>query len=72
MTDTIQAVYEEGVIRLLEETSLTEGEELEIVLLKRKKPDAAKIMEQIASLEIEGENGNFSGKDHDEILYSVQ
>lgn len=72
MSSTIQAIYEDGLIRPLEETSLSEGEELEIVLLKRRKPDAAKILSQIAELEVEGENGNFSGQDHDEILYPTK
>jgi predicted DNA-binding antitoxin AbrB/MazE fold protein len=72
MNSTIQAIYEHGVIRLLETTSLSEGEELEIMLLKRRKPDAAKILSVIAELEIEGEDDNFSGQDHDKILYSTK
>ena len=62
MSSTIQAIYEKGVIRPLEETSLSEGEELEIMLLKRRKPDASKILSQIADLDIENKNGIFRGK----------
>jgi predicted DNA-binding antitoxin AbrB/MazE fold protein len=73
MSTTIQAIYEHGLIRPLDETSLSEGEELEIILLTRKKkPDAAKILSEIAQLEMEGEMDDFSGQDHDKILYPIK
>lgn len=37
MSKQIQAVYERGVIRPLEPVALTEGEELDVVLLPRRK-----------------------------------
>jgi predicted DNA-binding antitoxin AbrB/MazE fold protein len=72
MSSTIQAIYERGLIRPLEATSLTEGEELEIMLLKKKEPGASKVLSKIADLEIEGESDNFAGRDHDEVLYPTK
>ncbi|HKC62007.1 MAG TPA: antitoxin family protein [Pyrinomonadaceae bacterium] len=37
MSKQIEAVYEKGVIRPLEPVALTEGEELDVVLLPRQK-----------------------------------
>lgn len=68
MTQQIQAVYEKGVIRPIEPVELAEGEKLEIVLLRQKR-SAAQVLAEIAELPIEGETNEFSGADHDEILY---
>lgn len=68
MTEQIQAVYEKGVIRPIEPLELAEGERLEVVLLRRKR-GAAQALAEIAELPIEGETSEFSGAEHDEILY---
>lgn len=68
MTQQIQAVYEKGVIRPIEPVELAEGEKLEIVLLRQKR-GAAQVLAEIAGLPIEGETDEFSGVNHDEILY---
>ena len=57
MGKQIQAVYEKGVIRPLEPVALTEGEELDVVLLPRHKRG------EIAVLPIEDEqDGSFSAE----------
>lgn len=72
MSDSIQAIYEHGVLRPLEPLALAEGEQIEIVLLKRKHHKAAQILSEIAALPLEGEQDNFSGQDHDRILYPMK
>lgn len=73
MSKHISAVYERGVIRLLEPVSLTEGEELEVVLLSREhkmqRGNPAQVLADIARLPIEGATDEFSGADHDQVLY---
>jgi len=68
MSQTITAIFEDGVIRPLEEIELTNGEEVEVILVK--KPQASpkesrKILSEIAALPVEGSNNGFSGEDHD-------
>jgi predicted DNA-binding antitoxin AbrB/MazE fold protein len=70
----IQAVFESGVIRPLVPLELAEGELLEVILLPRNgderiESSAAKILARIAALPLEGETDEFSGRDHDRILY---
>ena len=73
MSKHISAVYERGVIRPLEPVSLTEGEELDVVLLPREnktpRNNPAQILADIARLPIEGASDEFSGADHDQVLY---
>lgn len=72
MSKQIQAVYERGVIRPLEPVALTEGEELDVVLLPRqqhKQKNPAQVLAEIASLPVEGKQDSFSGADHDRVLY---
>jgi len=70
----IQAVYESGVIRPLEPMTLSEGELIELILLPRNgngnsDGSPARILARIAALPLEGATDNFSGQDHDRILY---
>jgi predicted DNA-binding antitoxin AbrB/MazE fold protein len=72
MSKQIPAVYEGGVIRPLEPPGLTEGEELDVVLLPRKKQSQktpSEILAEIARLPLEGKPDAFSGADHDNVLY---
>jgi predicted DNA-binding antitoxin AbrB/MazE fold protein len=58
MSKQIAAIYEGGVIRPLEPPDLTEGEELDVVLLPRPKQgqrSPAEILAEIAALPLEGE-----------------
>ena len=72
MSRQIRAIYENGVIRLLEAVALDEGETLDVVLLSRRneaRPDAARILADIARLPLEGAQDEFSGAEHDRVLY---
>jgi len=72
MSKQIPAIYEKGVIRPLGPVALAEGEELDVVLLprsKRTRQNPASILADIAALPLEGEQGAFSGADHDQVLY---
>ncbi len=83
MATTVEAVYEAGALRLLEPLSLEEGARVKVIVIgmpaalpivqdarpggDRRTP--AQILAQIAALSIEGEGEEFSGRDHDRILY---
>lgn len=73
MTTPIEVIYERGVLRPLKPIELPEGECLEIILLKRDRPQTgntpAAILAEIAALPEEGPADSFSGQDHDRILY---
>ena len=73
MTTTIEAVYERGVLRLKEPIPLAEGAEVEVIVISREAAVAsskpAEVLAAIAALPVEGENGEFSGRDHDRIIY---
>jgi predicted DNA-binding antitoxin AbrB/MazE fold protein len=73
MSKQIQAIYEGGVIRPLEPVALDEGEELDVVLLSRRKQpqrNPVEALAEIARLPIEGKQDAFSGADHDQVLYA--
>lgn len=76
MTTTVEAIYEQGVLRLKEPIALAEGAQVEVIVITR---DAiqngahpAEILSTIAALPLEGKNDGFSGRDHDEILYGAK
>jgi len=72
MSHTIPAVFENGIIRPLQHVELDNGEEVEVILLKKGDIDAAEarsILTRIAELPLEGLNEDFSGAEHDSILY---
>jgi predicted DNA-binding antitoxin AbrB/MazE fold protein len=73
MTATVEAIYEQGVLRLIQPLSLAEGTRVEIIVITRE-PSAegrmpADILAAIATLPMEAEGKEFSGRDHDKILY---
>lgn len=68
----IEAVYQNGVIRPLEPLNLAEGEVLDVVVRRRQEASAsqaAQILRKIAQLPVEGKTDEFSGANHDEVLY---
>lgn len=79
MTTALEAVYESGVFRPLDPVELPEGEHVWIV---QRPPDilaqlgpapdpqkAAQILAEIAAMPMESGGEDFSGQDHDRILY---
>lgn len=76
MTTTIEAIYERGVLRLKEPIALAEGAQVEVIVISRdaeigtSKP--AEILAAIAALSSESKNGEFSGSDHDQVIYDSE
>jgi predicted DNA-binding antitoxin AbrB/MazE fold protein len=73
MTKQVEAVYEQGRLRLLEPLELPEGARLRIFFVasevKTAQQTPAEILAEIAGLPLEGEGDGFSGRDHDSVLY---
>ena len=72
----IHAVVESGLIRPLEAVELKEGELIDVIVLSRAEQVRAasvpaQILARIAALPLEGATDNFSGQDHDSVLYPV-
>jgi len=74
MTTSVEAIYEQGVLRLKEPVALAEGTIVEVTITTREEQTAsaslpANILASIAALPMEGNSREFSGRDHDRILY---
>ena len=73
MSQTISAVYENGTLILEKPLAVSEGVKVEIIVLspkdKRQEKTSAEILSELAALPIEGKTDEFSGSDHDKILY---
>lgn len=73
MSQTISAVYENGTLILEKPLAVSEGVKVEIIILSPKdniqKKTSAEILSELAALPIEGKTDEFSGSDHDKILY---
>ncbi len=74
MSQTISAIYENGVIRPLQDVALNNGDEIEVLVIDRRPDprDAYRILREIAVLPDDGPMDGFSAADHDEILYPSQ
>lgn len=76
MTITVRAVYEHGILRLAQPISLAEGTQVEVVVMTHesqpKNATSATILSAIAALPLQGDSNEFSGADHDRILYPQQ
>jgi predicted DNA-binding antitoxin AbrB/MazE fold protein len=73
MATTVEAIYEQGVLRLIQPLSLAEGTRVAVIVFTRE-PTAeggtpADILAAIAALPMEADGEEFSGRDHDKILY---
>ena len=70
---TLEAVYEEGTLRLMQPLDLPEGTRVEITIVKTgsnfQQKTPADILTAIASLPLEGNKDEFSGRDGDKVLY---
>jgi predicted DNA-binding antitoxin AbrB/MazE fold protein len=73
MTKQVEAVYEKGQLRPLEPLELPEGARLRVIVLTDDEGDArrtpAQVLSEIAALPSEGVTDEFSGRDHDSVLY---
>jgi predicted DNA-binding antitoxin AbrB/MazE fold protein len=85
MTTKVEAVYEHGVLRPSHPLPLEDGTQVDVLVLSEdtSKPDSnnraspnkrtpAEIMAEIAALPIEGKTDEFSGADHDKLLYGAR
>lgn len=75
MTTTIQAVYENGVLRPLSPLGLSEGQQVRVIVASEGLPTAegvASILAEIAALPVEGSGDPYTSRDHDQVLYGAQ
>lgn len=68
MTMTVEAIYEQGVLRLKEPVALEEGAHVEVIVISREpapgRTTAAEILAEIAALPLENDDREeFSGRD---------
>ncbi len=85
MTTKVEAIYEHGVLRPRQPLPLEDGTQVDVLVLSEDTPQAvekprapqdkrtpAQIMAEIAALPIEGLTDEFSGADHDKVLYGAR
>ena len=76
MSQTISAVYENGTLILDEPLAVSEGVKVHVIVLPlrdtKKEKSPAEILAELAALPIEGKTDEFSGRDHDKILYGMK
>jgi predicted DNA-binding antitoxin AbrB/MazE fold protein len=73
MSQTISAIYENGVLRPEKPLEVSEGTQVELVITvlenKKQNKTPAELLAEIAALPSEGKGEKFSNRDHDRILY---
>ncbi|MDX2241217.1 MAG: antitoxin family protein [Leptolyngbyaceae cyanobacterium bins.302] len=72
MTITTEAVYEQGVLKLVQPIPLAEGTRVEVTVVSTQLPrteNPSEILAKIAALPLEGHPDQFSGRNHDAVLY---
>jgi predicted DNA-binding antitoxin AbrB/MazE fold protein len=79
MSTTLEAIYENGVLRLSRPIDLPEGTPVQVIVIPRStqpqpsKRTPAEILAEIAAMAVEStDTGGLSGRDHDKILYGDQ
>ncbi|MBX3290148.1 MAG: hypothetical protein KF855_12465 [Acidobacteria bacterium] len=68
----VKATYRNGTFVLEEPLEITDGATVELLVVqngKKKKRKVADILAEIAALPLEGKTDQFSGRDHDDVLY---
>lgn len=73
MTKQVEAIYENGQLRPLEPLELPEGARLRVIVVTNDEQGTqrspAEVLSEIASLPLESAVDQFSGRDHDSVLY---
>jgi predicted DNA-binding antitoxin AbrB/MazE fold protein len=79
MSTTVEAIYENGVLRLSRPIDLAEGTPVEVIILPRSpqpqpqpqpgKRTPAEILAEIAAMATPNEHPTHDARDHDRILY---
>lgn len=71
MTTKVHAIYRHGVFQHATPSPVAEGAEVDLIITTTDQADSvAASLEEIARLPIEGAQDDFSGADHDRILYN--
>ena len=83
MSTSIEAVYEQGVLRLSRPIDLPNGTRVAVIVIAShpeltpempdepgpRKRTPAEIMSEVAAMPMESSPDGFSGEDHDQVLY---
>lgn len=73
MTLTVEAIYEQGVLRLSQPIPLAEGTRVEVMVIspevESEPKSPSQILREIAAMPLQGKDDEFSGREHDKILY---
>lgn len=75
MTTTVEAIYDDGVLRLIDPLALAKGTRVEVSVnirepaLENDGKTPAEILAEIAAMPMQPGGEEFSGRDHDRILY---
>jgi predicted DNA-binding antitoxin AbrB/MazE fold protein len=73
---TIAAIYEKGVLRLMQPMELPDGTSVEIIVIPKtshsQNKSPADILAEIAALPLEENADTFYGREHDKVLYPDQ
>ncbi|MEO6391428.1 MAG: antitoxin family protein [Pyrinomonadaceae bacterium] len=72
MSTNVEAIYEHGVLRPKEPLALADGEQVDLIVMKRTPvvigDRLVTTLATIAALPLEGLSDEFSGRDHDRVL----
>ncbi len=74
MTTTIEAVYENGVLRPLTPLALPEGQRVHVSVASdgmARGENAASLLAEIAALPVEGSGDPLTSRCHDQVLYGT-
>lgn len=70
----VEAIYAQGTLKLSEPITLAEGSKVQVIIIPinsySPQKETLEILQEIAELPLEGKTDNFSGRDHDQVLYS--
>lgn len=73
MNTQVEAIYEKGTLRLLQDVGLDEGERVKVsIVFEKKSADGDStnaIFDQISALAVSHHDDRFSGENHDDVLY---
>jgi len=74
MTANVEAVYENGVLRLLAPLALPEGQRVHVLVASEEAVEgenAASILSEIAAMPVETPAIPSTSRDHDQVLYGT-
>lgn len=70
----LEAVYEKGTLKLSEQINIEDGTKVQVIIIRENLniPDNQpfSVLQEISQLPLEGKTDDFSGRNHDSILYS--